>query len=284
MFDDLDATLRALLDDAAAPAELRQADVSFATPGRDYAPALPTVNLFLRDIRENVELHDPVPELVEQAGGFVLRPPPLRVACSYLVTTWADPSQAAAAQVLAEHQLLGQALIWLRQFPVLPASYLQGSLAGQEIPPPVVVARPGAGADTGDYWTWSALGIAPRPSLNLSVTISMELAPAADLGPAVLTSQVDLGLTGDAAPGPDAAFQIAGTVRRGDSPAGQATVTLEPGGRLAVTDALGRFSFAGLQAGQYVLRTVSADGSSTAQPAVSVPAATAAGYDVSLPP
>lgn len=276
MFDDLDATLRALLSDPAAPAELRQADVSFTTPGNDYAPALPTVNLFLRDVRENLELHNPVPELVEQASGFVLRPAPLRVACSYLVTTWADPSLAAAAQVLAEHRLLGQALVWLRQFPVVPASYLQGSLTGQEQPPPVIVARPASSTDTGDYWTWSALGIAPRPCLGLSVTIGMEISPAVDLGPPVLTSQLDLVK--------DETFQIAGTVRQGDSPAGQATVTLRPGGRLAVTDALGRYSFAGLPAGQYVLSTTSADGTSTAQPAISVPATASTGYDISLPP
>jgi len=286
VFDDLDATLRALLTDPAGPAGLRQADVSFVTPGKDYAPALPTVNLFLRDLRENVAQRDPVPVIVEQAGRFVLGPPPLRVACSYLVTTWADPSTAAAAQVLAEHRLLGQALNWLRQFPVILARHLQGSLAGQEYPPPMVVARPGDGAQSGDYWTWSALGIAPRPSLDLTVTISMDVPPAADIGPPVQTSQValDLEVTGQPTPARDQSFQIAGTVRRGGSPAANATVSLQPGGRVAVTDALGQYSFAGLPAGQYVLSTTSADGSSTAQPAVVVPATSATGYDVTLPP
>ena len=32
MFQDLDATLKAMLSDAAAPADVRNADVSFVTP------------------------------------------------------------------------------------------------------------------------------------------------------------------------------------------------------------------------------------------------------------
>lgn len=190
MFDDLDATLRALLDDAAAPDELRLADVSFETPGKDFAPAQETVNLFLREVRESAELRDPVPVIARQAdGSFVRQPPPLRVECGYLLTTWADPSQAAAMQVLAEHRLLGQALAWLRRFPVISATYLYGSLTSQEIPPPTLTARPGGpGGDSGEFWTWSALGIAPRPSLDLRVTITMTLDLTTAEGPPVLTS------------------------------------------------------------------------------------------------
>ena len=41
MFQDLDTTLEAMLDDAAAPTDLRNADVSFDTPDKDYKPAHP---------------------------------------------------------------------------------------------------------------------------------------------------------------------------------------------------------------------------------------------------
>jgi Pvc16 N-terminal domain/Carboxypeptidase regulatory-like domain len=299
VFDDLDAALRALLTDPAAPADLRRADISFATPGKDYAPALPTVNLFLRDVHEDTALRDAAPVIEQRGDSFALLPPPLRVACSYLVTTWADPSQAAAAQVLDEHRMLGQALAWLHQFPAIPASYLPGSLSGQEIPPPVTVALPGTGTDATAYWIWSALGIAPRPSLDLSVTISMDVTSTAELGPPVLTSEVAIAL-GDTAPGQPTgagadgaglagqaaadAFQIAGTVTQAGAPAPSAVVGLEPGGRSTVTDAAGRYSFTGLAAGQYVMRTTSADGSSSAAATVDVPATAMAGYDVSLPP
>ena len=46
MFHDLDSTLTAILDDATAPKELRDADVSFETPDRNFAPGRPTVNSF----------------------------------------------------------------------------------------------------------------------------------------------------------------------------------------------------------------------------------------------
>ena len=59
MFHDLDATLKALLDDAAAPASVSGADKSFETPEKTYAPALPTLNLFLYDVAENRELATP---------------------------------------------------------------------------------------------------------------------------------------------------------------------------------------------------------------------------------
>jgi hypothetical protein len=109
------------------------------------------------------------------------------------------------------------------------------------------------------------------------VTISMDLASAVELGPPVLVS--DIKLADD-----DEVFQIAGTVRLGGDPAGQATVTLKPGGRVAVADSLGRYSFTGVRAGSYVLHSISADGTSSADPAVDVPATVMAAYDVSLPP
>ena len=50
MFHDLDSTLTAILDDGTAPTELHDADVSFETPDRNFAPAQPTENLFLFEV------------------------------------------------------------------------------------------------------------------------------------------------------------------------------------------------------------------------------------------
>ena len=47
-----------MLDDAAAPADLRAADVSFDTPDKDFKPAQATVNLFLHEVIENRALRD----------------------------------------------------------------------------------------------------------------------------------------------------------------------------------------------------------------------------------
>jgi Pvc16 N-terminal domain len=188
VFDDLDAALQRLLGDAAAPAAVREADVSFETPGRDYAPTGPTVNLFLHEISENRARRDPEPVVDRSGPELVLRVPPLRVECAYLITTWADSTVGAAVRVGQEHRLLGLTLAWLSRFATLPAASLGGALAGQPFPPPAVVARPATPTEPGQFWT--ALGMAPRPSLVLRVTVALDLGLATALGPPVTGSQV----------------------------------------------------------------------------------------------
>ena len=142
MFDDLDATLTQVLNDAPSTElpELHNADVGFVTPDKTFAPAQPTVSLFLYEVRENRELRDPRP-LVERNGDrFTRRMPPLRADCSYIVTTWGD-GQPGATRIAAEHKLLGQALTWLSRFPTIPDRYLQG--AARQRGPHLPAARHG---------------------------------------------------------------------------------------------------------------------------------------------
>jgi hypothetical protein len=174
MFQDLDNTLRAILDDqtmSASIAELRNADKIFLTPDRNFAPGPATVNMFLYDVKENRHLRDPEP-IVEKIGTtFAQRPPPLRVDCCYLVTTWS--SQAGAIKVSEEHRLLAEALLWLSRFPTIPTTFLQGSLANQLYPPPTMVAQINGDKNASEFWL--ALGIPPRPAFHLTVTIAMDL-------------------------------------------------------------------------------------------------------------
>ncbi|MDN3354876.1 DUF4255 domain-containing protein [Actinomadura sp. DC4] len=197
MIDDLDASLLRLLGDARAPEAVRDADVSFETPARTYAPSRPTLNLFLHQVTENQTLREAAP-FADRSGPSVLsRRPPLRVDCGYLVTAWSDLAAGSAVRVAQEHRLLGAALAWLSGFSAIPAAYLQGACATQEFPPPVVVARPHApGEEPGQFWT--ALQIPPRPALGLLVTLSLDVAPAADLGPPV--AGIDVRLPGDPPP------------------------------------------------------------------------------------
>ncbi len=274
MFDDLDQTLAALLGDSQAPSELRAAEVGFETPDRGYAPSQATVNLFLHRVREDVALRDPAPVTQRSGDVFVRREPPLRVRCSYLVTTWADPGQGAALKIKNEHRLLGQALAWLRRFPTIPEAYLRGGLAGQPVPPPAVVARPDTDDSSGEFWT--ALGVPPRPALDLSVTISVEFAPAVVEGPPVVTSELRL------LPDPPV-FAVTGTVRDGATggPVPGARVAVNPGGRTADTDTHGRYRLSGLARGAYTLHATAA-GHAVDTPIV-VPATAPNGYDVTLP-
>ena len=174
MFNDLDSTLTQVLNDAPAPdlQELRNADVSFETPDRNFAPGQSTVNLFLYEVRENRSLRDPTPVTKKDGNRFVRTPAPLRADCSYIATTWAAGA-AGPARVAAEHQLLGQALTWLGRFPTVPDRYLQGVLGSPErtYPPPTMVAQLDPNQHAGDFW--AALGVAPRPAFYLTVTVEL---------------------------------------------------------------------------------------------------------------
>jgi hypothetical protein len=190
VFDDLDATLQAVLKDPAAPTDLHGADVSFETPDKDFTPTHPTVNLFLYEALENHSLREnaPIQQLVN--GTYQQSAPPMRVDCTYLVTTWSTKTAGLKAQ--EEHRLLGQALMWLNQFPAIGASYLQGALATppQPFPLPAMVAQLKEDQSSGQFWT--ALGTAPRPAFSLTVTIAMALPEPPQEFPAVQHVLLDL--------------------------------------------------------------------------------------------
>ncbi len=277
MFQDLDKTLQAIFEDPAAPSELHEAEVSFETPDKNYTPNQATLNLFLHEMKENRELRDPEPIQVFKDGLYQRRLPPLRVACSYLVTGWSG--KTGALKVAEEHQLLGQALGWLGGFDPVPQQYLRGTLIGQPYPPPTMVAQLEGGRSLGEFW--SALGIAPRPAFTLQVTVALMLAGEHPVGPEVISHETRLGLTG----GPlQSTFLIGGTVRAADSNAPLAAeITIQELGRTMQTDASGRYRFPGLSSGHYTLHAAAAGFAAVDTP-IEVPAAAGQSYNISLNP
>ena len=276
MFHDLDATLKKILDDTAAPAELRNAAVSFETPQKAYAPAMPTVNLFLYEVKENQTLRDPVP-IVERVGAtYVRRQPPIRVDCAYIVTAWSN--KTGAAKVVEEHQLLSQALMWLSRFPTIPAQYLQASLAGQPFPPPVLMAQLPGNGQAGDFW--NALEVPPRPTFHLLATIALDLQPRSE---GALVTTVNKRLAPGAGATPETHYQIGGYVL---GPSGQiirgATVELAGTGFRAQTDAEGRYLFTRAPAGTRTLNAQAA-GYNLASKSITIPGSTQ-DYTITLTP
>jgi len=246
MFQDLDLTIEAMLNDRIAPTELRAADVSFETPDKGFGPGLrlATLNLFLTEIRENRELRDPTP-IIEKIGDvYVQRRPPLRVDCEYVVTAWADPSSNQKIQ--NEHELLGQTLSWLSRIPIIPAKYFQGSLVGQQFPPPTLVAQMNGLESVGEFW--SALGIPPRPHFNLIVTISMDLNQQVE--GSLVTTTITGYRQGKDESSREELINIGGTVLdQNQNPVADAWVRLEPSGQVQITDSSGRFIFSAVSRG-----------------------------------
>ncbi|GGO94477.1 Pvc16 family protein [Wenjunlia tyrosinilytica] len=280
MFQDLDLTVRALLEDAAVPPSLAGVDITFKTPDKAFDFSQPTVNLFQYGVHENRVLRDPVPVVEQVAGVFVQRRPPLRLDCDYLVTAWSKKPDATGVE--EEHRLLGTALAKLSRFPVIPAAYLRNSLVGQPFPVPTWVAQSDDSKSLGEFW--SALGIPPRSSFHLMVTVAMDLRDTVTVGPRVVTSTVVVDDDLDPATAGEPLFAIGGVVREAgtNTALANATVTLD-GMRSTASDTSGRFLFSQVGVGAHTLTAV-APGFTTANRAITVPAAAINDYDVALSP
>jgi len=165
---DLDDTLKQLLIQR-TPLDPVQVDINFEVPDREWSAGLakPTLNLYLYDIRENLELRETHWETELQEGrGVGHRHAPVRIDLAYLITAW-------TRAIEDEHRLLWQALSTCCRYPLLPAELLQGGLKGQQRPVRLSAARgDGALKDPADFW--AALDNQPKPSVNLVVTLELD--------------------------------------------------------------------------------------------------------------
>jgi hypothetical protein len=172
MFHDLSQTLKAILSQPKLPIELKATQISFERPDGKFTTQQNTLNLFLYDIRENVELRDNT-LLVEHhrtEGKATIHHPSMRVDCTYLVTVWTGVGQEIMA--LQEHQLLGQVLQVLSCYPTIPKSFLQGELQQQPIPLPLSVGTGDRQKNSTEFW--SALGIPPRAAFAVTITLCVD--------------------------------------------------------------------------------------------------------------
>jgi hypothetical protein len=279
MIRDLSETLEQLVT-----TELPGVQVELVRPSDPYNPAqgLTTLNLFLFDIRENVDLRSNERVITRVNNQATITPPPLRVSCSYLVTAWPDGNIDLE---LREHRLLSQALQVFSRFPTIPPAFLQGGLVGQEPPLPMMAASTNGPPNPAEFWT--ALANRLRASFVLSVTIGMPLFDPI-VAPQVLTAETGQSLAADgpggleAVPGTrEASFRIAGAVTDNAAvPVADATVTALPTGVQAKTAEDGRYDLGVLPTGAYTLRVQS--GAITQDFNVNVPAPLGADYDLQL--
>jgi len=173
MFEDLDRTLEELLRHELPPVLLEHVSISFATPDSEFPPAavtLPAINIFLYDVRENMDLRSNEWFVKRQQDGSATRQlAPVRVDCSYLVTVW--PSAAAPNPSHDEHRVLGEVLKVFLRHPTIPEVLLQGSLKGQETSLPAITIHASQLQSWGDFW--QAIGAKPKVALNYTVTIGI---------------------------------------------------------------------------------------------------------------
>jgi hypothetical protein len=171
--DDLSHTLESVLQDpsfAAMFPELAAADIVFERPLDPFTPPKTTIDLFLYDIRENLDLRLNEVTTTKVGNQVITHPAALRLACSYLVTAW---PVGGSDLPLQEQRLLSEVLVVLSHYPIIPSTFLVGSMIGQDPPLPMVALHPDALKNLAEFW--SSLGSKLKASLTVTVTISVPI-------------------------------------------------------------------------------------------------------------
>jgi hypothetical protein len=157
-------------------------ELVFEAPTKDWVARRsgPAVDLYLYDIREDLDRRVPAWEDVKDGKGETTdrRLPPRRFRLAYLVTAWTQRPED-------EHRLLSALLAcFIRNAMIKPAD-LDGTLAEADLPIYVDVAQPPT-QDRSLADVWSALGGELKPSLDVVVTAPMVVSRTAPFGPPVL--------------------------------------------------------------------------------------------------
>jgi len=260
MLTDFNETLKNVLVQR-MPLDPNEVDVSFECPKREWSAKIlkPTINLYLFDLRENVELRHAT-WMTERGpeGPSGLRRPLVNVDLSYFVTAW-------ARTVIDEHQLLWRVMATLMRESTYSSELLVGEV--QRAGPPVktlTAHADGVVRNPGEFW--GALDNDLKPAVTYTATLALDL-DVLEPAPLVLTKVIDLGgmpeLPG---PVPQRLTAIGGTVcTRPDEDnrlyaVPDAWVTFPDLGISVRSDRFGRYTVAQIPEGQHRVRVVSPEG------------------------
>lgn len=189
MIHDLDTTIKNLLL-ANMPSKV---DVKFDQPVKNWTKATePILNIYLFDVRENNVLrahHWQATNGAQEAnnGSGSKRRTPFRFDCHYLLTAWAK-------EVTDQHRLLSEATAVLLQYPILPKTFLTGTLNPDQFDFSLEVpARVGSHDKlTNPAELWSALDNQIRPAVSYIVTIPINPWKAEPVAKPVHTKHLSL--------------------------------------------------------------------------------------------
>jgi Pvc16 N-terminal domain/Carboxypeptidase regulatory-like domain len=301
MIDDVSNALRLILDDKAiesACKELFDATVRFDRPTEQFKPDGSTVDLFLYDLRENTEMRSNEPLIERRNGKAFIQRPPLRVACSYLVTAW--PQSEKENSLFEEQRMLSQAIQVFSYYPTIPAKFFpkDSPLRTQQPPLPMMITQMEGVKDPADFW--SAIGGKLRPSFVVTVTISLPIFdPNEPEGePLVGSRKIDTGertsssgrgisaKTSNSTEVPALMFSLSGTVTDAEGVAvkgaKEIVVTISELGMNATADVNGRYDLGQVPKGRYNLR-VEVELSGSKLKTKSVPIDVSANNEINLP-
>jgi hypothetical protein len=283
MIQDVDETLRTLIVKRARLDETA-VDVSFDQPTGEWAGSLtrPTINCYLYDIRENVELRsrdfrterDPLTGTARRVFD------PMRIDLSYILTAW-------TRNIRDEHALLSRVLGALAPVRAVLPSEAEPALQNQPYDMPFKVALPSeAIRNLPDLW--GVMENQLRPAINTVITLALDLNEVYE-APMIFTARFDVGqyngrsgqktlINRNTATKLDNMYHVGGIVYKGDTPVPNAQVEMIDHPFEVLTDATGRYVFPNVGTGKYELR-VTPEGGKPQQVSIEVPSER---YDVKI--
>ncbi len=168
MISEIDTAIRNLLL-RELPLRKGEIDIVFDQPKRQWSSQVnkPTLNLFLLDIKENVEFRGSEQLMREKNddGTITVRRNPVRIDLIYLITGW-------TREIQDEHHLLSVALLVLLRNPFLPVDLTPEGLKSASLPVRIEVARADAAMNLTDLW--STLDNELHAGLRLTVTMAVD--------------------------------------------------------------------------------------------------------------
>lgn len=248
MLADLDEVLRELLDRGLLASGLSGVTITFDAPARDLVArwTLPALDVFLYDVREASDVRDRSwHPAISDDGSAMLARAPLRLACTYAITAWAQGARD-------EHVLLSHALAILAARPLLGPELLPASLLVGDPPQPLAtqLARP---REDDRAQLWNAIGAQFKVSLDFTVAAPCDPRLTVKRGPPIATAVLS-GSTRPDARAHDARFAAGGEVRGADDRAvAGADVSLPDLGLGCVSDERGRFVLPSVPAGEHTI-------------------------------
>ena len=147
-------------------------DIMFDRPDSQWENQVmgnkPAINCFLYDIRENLEYRDPERYLASNGNQGVRTVDPVRMDLTYEMSVWAN-------DVDIEHQLLGNMMKAIINYPILPEEVLRGEMTQQQRPIRAWFALPQDTLTTWDFWGANEWRL--KAAFSYRITVSLERSP-----------------------------------------------------------------------------------------------------------
>ena len=234
----------------------REVDITFEAPTRERIDRLtrPTINVFLFDLVENIDLRQSDFQTTRDSNGHIERRLlPRRFDLRYMVS-------ALTTAIEDEHELLWRVLLTLVQHPQIPPELLSDGLRTLEPPLTTRVCQGDEGQRMSGIWT--ALGVPPHPALYYVVTVPVDMKLVIE-APLVLTRTARYSHMYDSQVAAEIGNQIGGVIRSEQgAPLVGIKVAIE-GSTIDgnVTNHEGHFVLRGVPSGTVRLRITREDGS-----------------------